>query len=173
MGAPAIPFPTAVKESLHELPVTGKIGVPQDSDEAYKDTMPARRHEPDEDFNLRESMHVLMLANTSMCKVLEAQATQKAENGNGATNKRVTWLMAVFAMVTLMGTGANFLTSSGFAIGGKTQEINQTQKDLQRLQAENDKLELRLREYEVWLQTTREKLVDKGWKLPPLPKGQD
>lgn len=140
---------------------------------------PPRRHADTEDFDQREALHILTLASTSLCKAMEAQAV-KPENGNGATNKRVTWLMAIFAMVTLMGAGANFLTSSGMAIGGKQQEIQQTQRDLQRLQADYDKMEqrhekaeLKLREYEVWLQTTREKLADRGWKLPPLPKGQE
>jgi hypothetical protein len=141
---------------------------------------PPRRHEVDEEFTTRESMHVLMLASTAMCKALEAQAAQPKENGNGATNKRVTWLMAIFAMVTLMGAGANFLTSSGMAIGGKNQEVMQIQRDMQRLQSDiekreqrYDKMDQRQREFEVWLQTTREKLADKGWKLPPLPKGQE
>lgn len=145
--------------------------------------MAPRRQDTEEEFTTREVMHNLMLAQTSCFRTLEMQAAQpKAENGNGATNRRVTWLMAIFAMVTLLGTGANFLTSSGFVVGGKAGELGQTQKDVARieiqekedrirLQTEHDKLELRLREYEVWLQTTREKLADRGWKLPPLPKG--
>lgn len=133
---------------------------------------PPRRHEVDE-FDIRESLHVLVLAQTSMCKALEMQATQpKVENGNGST-KRITWLMAVLASITLLSGGANFLTSSGMAIGGKTQQMDQMQKDVDRLRTEKDALKQQLREYEVWLQTTREKLADRGWKLPPLPKGQE
>jgi hypothetical protein len=173
-------FPIVVGKNVQEQPNTGFLGARQNSDVAYlEEDMPPRRHvESDEvdEFALRESMNVLMLASTSMCKALEAQVT-KTDTSNGATNKRVTWLMAIFAMVTLMGTGANFLTSSGVAIGGKQQELQSTQKDVQRLQSDYDKLEqryerseLKLREYEVWLQTTREKLADKGWKLAPLPK---
>jgi len=139
----------------------------------------------EDEFSTREILHNLALAQTSCFRTLEIQATQpKAENGNGSTNRRVTWLMAIFAMVTLLGTGANFLTSSGVMLGGKAGELGQTQKDVARielqekedrirLQTEHDKLELRLREYEVWLQTTREKLADRGWKLPPLPKGTE
>lgn len=179
----SIPFPGVTRDDKPARPLNISTDRLHDnSDASHIEDEMSRRRPPDEsaldDFTMREAMHVLMLANTSMCKALEAQATQPKENG--ATNKRVTWLMAIFAMVTLMGAGADFLTSSGMAIGGKNQEVVQTQKDLQRLQADYDKLEsrydkseLRLREYEVWLQTTREKLADKGWRLPPLPKGQD
>lgn len=184
MATTAGTFPIG-KGNVHEPLITQATARPQDICEAgyEKEEMPPnlRRHGADEeDFNLRESLHILTLASTSLCKALEAQATQPRENGNGSTNKRVTWLMAIFAMVTLMGTGADFLTSSGVLIGGKQQELQNTQKDLQRLQMDFDKLEQRsekettkLREFEVWLQTTREKLADKGWKLPPLPKGQE
>jgi hypothetical protein len=138
---------------------------------------------PRDDAVIREATHGAMLAITAMAKAMESQASQpKAENGNSATNRRITILMALFTLVTLLGTGANFLASSGFVVGGKAGELGQTQKDVARieiqekedrvrLQTEHDKLELRLREYEVWLQTTREKLADRGWKLPPLPKG--
>ena len=153
-------------------------GVAQNKSEpSHKEPMPpSRRHaetEDVDDFTYRETMHVLMLASTSMCKAIEAQ-TSKTENG--AANRRISWLMAIFAMVTLMGAGANFLTTSSFAIGGKQQELQNTQKDLERLQKDVSKMEeqyqrqeLKLREYEVWIQTTREKLADKGWKLPPIP----
>lgn len=178
----AITFPVASKENPRESPINILTPLPQSSDGYEKEDMPPTRRHEDDDFTMRESLNILVLASTNMCKAFEAQAT-KTENGNGATNKRVTWLMAIFAMVTLMGTGANFLTSSGFALGGKDKEINQTQKDLQRLQTDSDtrynkleqryeKAEQRLREYEVWMQTTREKLSDKGWRVPPIPKGE-
>jgi len=179
----------AVTTELYDdspLPVPPTLKLARTKQEGEINNMPPRRHEADDvDFSTREVMHNMMLAQTSLCKALEAQAAQpKTENGNGATNRRVTWLMAIFAMVTLLGTGANFLTSSGFVVGGKAGELGQTQKDVSRielqekedrvrLQTEHDKLEQRLREYEVWLQTTREKLADRGWRLPPLPKGQE
>lgn len=186
----AITFPVASKENPRESPIKILTPLPQSSDGYEKEDMPPTRRHEDDDFTIREStfresMNVLMLAQTSMCKVIEAQAVReatKSENGNGSS-KRLTWMMAVLATVTLMGSGANFLTSSGMMLGGKQQEISQAQKDLQRLQAEKDKMEqrydarlekqdTRIREYEVWMQTTREKLSDKGWKMPPIPKGE-
>ena len=183
MATTADAFPI-VREKSHEPANNIAKARPQDISKAGhlsgEQMGPPRRHADSEDFDQREALHILTLASTSLCKAMEAQTSRPVENGNGATNKRVTWLMAIFAMVTLMGAGANFLTSSGVAIGGKQQEIQQAQKDLQRVQTDLDKMEQRyeksetkLREFEVWLQTTREKLADKGWKLPPLPKGQE
>src|SRR5262245_59576789 len=64
-----------------------------------------------EEAELREALHVLILSATTTNKALERSIERPHENGNGATNKRVTWLMAIFAMITIMGAGSNFLTS--------------------------------------------------------------
>lgn len=141
-----------------------------------QDKSSVHHDEPDEPDEMTKAEREELMQEATLAAMLaipKLGIAQEAKGDDNGTNRRITLLMAAFGLITLLGAGANFLTSSGFAVGGKTQEISQTQKDLQRLEAETNKLELRLREYEVWLQTTREKLADKGWKLPPLPKGQD
>lgn len=140
---------------------------------SFSHETPERDMTKAEEAEFREAMHALILSATVTNKALVQAIERPHENGNGATNKRVTWLMAVFAMVTLLGTGGNFLASSGMALGGKAEEIKQQKELIAELKKERDADRQRLREFEVWLQTTREKLSDKGWKLPPLPKGQD
>lgn len=98
-----------------------------------------------------------------------AQAAE-AKSGNG--DKRMSVILGSLAVITLLGSGANFLASSGILIGGKNNQLETVQKQLDRVEGDNARQAQQLREYEVWLQTTREKLADKGWQLPPLPKGR-
>ena len=100
---------------------------------------------------------------TAMAQAIALQA-QTATPKNGKN-----WPVVLAAVATV---GMFLVTVSGvrwMPQGEANLMLNQ--QHLERLQKDNDKLELRLREYEVWLQTTRERLSDGGWKLPPLPKG--
>jgi hypothetical protein len=140
------------KKRLEDVPISV---IPRSNETSNEDDMAVRRHEPDtEDFSNRELLNNLLLAQTSCFRTLEMQAMQpKAENGNGSTNRRVTWLMAIFAMVTLFGTGANFLASSGMWIGNRNRdadEIKNVKDELANLKTWNEKLRNNMAAY-GWL----------------------
>lgn len=91
------------KENSREQPNKGFLGARQNSDQSHlEENMPPRRQvsDVDDEFAERERMHVLMLTNTSMCKAIEAMATQAVAapktNGNSQRNTIIAALLIAF-----------------------------------------------------------------------------
>lgn len=118
---------------------------------------------------LNEALAQQAESNGLLARALAGQI-HSAETGNG---KSLKLFLAGITLITVLGQGGSFLATQAIAVGGKNKELEQIEKENTRLESRVQDQEQRLREYEVWLQTTREKLADRGWKMPPLPKGRD
>jgi hypothetical protein len=77
------------------------------------------------------------------------------------------WVQFVATMLLAMITAL----ASAFAVSVRYQErVDYLMKHNDDQDRKIEQQAEELREYEVWLQSTREKLSDKGWKLDSLPK---
>jgi hypothetical protein len=114
--------------------------------------MPTRRTTGETEYDDGEERRDFRRAMTA----LAVAQTQVIASPNG--NKKTTYFMAAFAAITLLGTTANFLTSSGIMIGGKG-------KELETLQKQADKTEAELGYLRTWNEKLRNNMAAYGWLI--------